>query len=77
MTVIRKYAIQFVDYLLLTTCVLCFSSTNDQFGFIAFSKLQTLGYAGKGRSQLRVFVRIGCGMAGSMVGRTSAYPRPL
>ena len=32
MTVIRKYAIQFVDYLLLTTCILYFSSTNDRFG---------------------------------------------
>ena len=32
MTVIRKSAIQFIDYLFLTTCALCFSSTNDRFG---------------------------------------------
>ena len=32
MTVIRKYAIQFVDDLLRTTCVLYFFSTNDRFG---------------------------------------------
>lgn len=34
MTVIKKTAIQFVDYLLPTTCALYFSFINDQFGFM-------------------------------------------